>query len=64
MEALKKAEEEKKMEAERLAFEKKLKEENDKRERIEALRIAEEEEAQRIAEEKRLVELELLRKAE
>jgi hypothetical protein len=64
LEALKKAEEEKKMEAERLAFEKKLKEENDKRERIEALRIAEEEEAQRIAEEKRLVELELLRKAE
>ena len=52
------------MEAERLAFEKKLKEENDERERIEALRIAEEEEAQRIAEEKRLVELELLRKAE
>ncbi len=52
------------MEAERLAFEKKLKEENDKRERIEALKIAEEEEAQRIAEEKRLVELELLRKAE
>jgi hypothetical protein len=64
LEALKKAEEEKKMEAERLAFEKKLKEENDKRERIEALKIAEEEEAQRIAEEKRLVELELLRKAE
>jgi hypothetical protein len=29
LEALKKAEEEKKMEAERLAFEKKLKEEND-----------------------------------
>lgn len=44
LEAEKKAEQEKKMEAERLTFELKLKEENDERERIEALRIAEEEE--------------------